>query len=87
MALWKDNANARKDTPDIAPLEMTPRSEVAAALDSYSPPVETPRNGARVQSAESVIGADLSIEGSISGAGSVRLAGRFTVEDVRDEDP
>ncbi len=78
MALWKENANARKDAPDTAPLELAPRPEVAAALDTYSPPVETPRSGARTQAAESVIGADLSIEGSISGAGSVRLAGRFT---------
>lgn len=77
MALWKEQSSARKDSPESAPVEVTPRPEVAAALNGYAPHIEPPRP-ARSGTSESVIGADLSIEGSITGAGSVRLAGRFT---------
>lgn len=80
MALWKDQSNgARKDapTPNEPPAG---RAELAEALGSQTPAVAPPRPVATSNSAspESVIGADLAIEGSISGSGNVRLAGRFT---------
>jgi len=81
MALWKDNAKdstTARTSPDGASVDVAPRAEVSAALHSYSPSVDAPRMAARAASAESVIGADLAIDGTISGAGSVRLAGRFT---------
>ena len=45
---------------------------------THAAPVEPPRPTKRNEASESVIGADLTIEGSITGAGSVRLAGHFT---------
>jgi cytoskeletal protein CcmA (bactofilin family) len=75
MALWKEQTGARKDAPDSHPVEVAARPEVPTA---YAPPVEAPRPTRSSESVESVIGADLAIEGSITGAGSVRLAGRFT---------
>jgi len=75
MALWKEQTGTRKDVPDTHPVEVAPRPEVPSA---YTPPVEAPRPVRHSESTESVIGPDLSIEGSITGAGSVRLAGRFT---------
>jgi cytoskeletal protein CcmA (bactofilin family) len=78
MALWKEQSSARKDSPEPAPVDVVPRPEVAAALNGYAPHSEPPRPMARSGTSESVIGADLAIEGSITGAGSVRLAGRFT---------
>jgi cytoskeletal protein CcmA (bactofilin family) len=75
MALWKEQTGARKDAPETNVVEVAPRPEVTTA---YAPPVEAPRPIRHNDSAESVIGADLAIEGSITGAGSVRLAGRFT---------
>jgi cytoskeletal protein CcmA (bactofilin family) len=75
MALWKEQTGSRKDVPDTSTIEVAPRPEVPTA---YAPPVEAPRPVRHVESAESVIGPDLAIEGSITGAGSVRLAGKFT---------
>jgi len=76
MALWKEQTGTRKDAPDIHPVEVATRPELPSA---YTPPVEAPRPPVRQsEGSESVIGPDLSIEGSITGAGSVRLAGRFT---------
>ncbi len=78
MALWKDQPNARKDASDPQSVETAPRPEVSAAHSDYVAPVDPPRPTKRSEATESVIGADLTIEGSITGTGSVRLAGRFT---------
>ena len=75
MALWKEQTGTRKDAPDSHPVEVAARPEIPMA---YAPPVEAPRPVRHSEASESVIGSDLSIEGSITGAGSVRLAGRFT---------
>ena len=75
MALWKEQTGQRKDAPDAHPVEVASRPEIPTA---YAPPVEAPRPIRMSEAAESVIGADLAIEGSITGSGSVRLAGRFT---------
>ena len=76
MALWKEQSGTRKDAPDTHPVEVATRPE--AAPMAYTPPVESHRPARSNDLTESVIGADLAIEGSITGAGSVRLAGRFT---------
>lgn len=75
MALWKDQtAPARPDAPK--PLDNAPRDEVFTAMPEYAPPA--PVRSSSAEGKESIIGADLAIEGSITGNGSVRLAGRFT---------
>ena len=48
------------------------------AFTERSPSPYTRASHARSTPSESVIGAELAIEGSITGSGSVRLAGRFT---------
>jgi cytoskeletal protein CcmA (bactofilin family) len=77
MALWKDHSGT---TPK--PVEPAPRDEFAPdapASPDYAPPVAAaPNRPSASEARESVIGADLAIEGTISGNGSVRLAGRFT---------
>ena len=78
MALWKEQPNTRKDGSEPHPVEPAARPEVTAVLSDPIAPVEAPRPAKRNDGSESVIGADLAIEGSITGAGSVRLAGRFT---------
>jgi cytoskeletal protein CcmA (bactofilin family) len=70
MAIWKD----QQPSPKPATLEpAAPRPEVRPEL-SVSP--EAPRR-LELQVKESVIAADLAIEGKIEGAGHVRIAGRF----------
>ncbi len=74
MALWKDQSGTASK-----PVEAAPREEFAPAAPEYAPPVAAaPIRSQASDAKESVIGTDLSIEGTISGNGNVRLAGRFT---------
>ncbi|MBN8716965.1 MAG: polymer-forming cytoskeletal protein [Xanthomonadales bacterium] len=69
MAIWKDPAPASKPEPArFDPPTHLP--DLAAAQAAPVRAVETPAR-------ESVIAADLSIEGKIEGAGHVRIAGKF----------
>ncbi len=75
MALWKDQTAPRKDAApelDSPPLAATPGDA------AFAPPAAAPRRPSTGDAPESVIGADLAVEGTISGRGNVRLAGRFT---------
>ena len=79
MALWKEQSSTT-----AGPTPVTSREP--SARDSEKPPAvplstearrgrEQPRAGAEPK--ESVIAADLTIEGKIEGSGHVRIAGRF----------
>jgi len=70
MAIWKDQSSPKPATPEVAPRR---EPEVRADL-SISP--DSPRRLER-EVKESLIAADLAIEGKIEGAGHVRIAGRF----------
>lgn len=77
MALWKDPAPAPQSTvtpmppKDLFPKE--PDKAPVAAPQQESARRMSPRNDAK----ESVIAADLTIEGKIEGAGHIRIAGKF----------
>ncbi len=90
MALWKENPtpaaagpNAGPQTaqPDRTPSERAePRSSVADPALAVAPrrPAAAPTAvPSKVEGGESVIAANLSIEGKIEGTGNVRIAGRF----------
>lgn len=76
MAIWKDPTPAPKADPirfDNAPSNPEPKAATAPAPNQPAPPargVDTPVR-------ESVIAADLTIEGKIEGAGHIRIAGKF----------
>ena len=79
MAIWKDNTATRL-TPAAAPDEPTryeppPRPEPAA--NPAPAPSPTARHDAVAPRKESLIAADITIEGKIEGGGSVRIAGKF----------
>lgn len=85
MALWKDptardSAAAQGDAAG-SPAESVVRamdrtaSGVAAGAASHAEPLRRAATGA--QSRESLIAADVTIEGKIEGAGDIRIAGRF----------
>ena len=83
MALWKDQAPAKTTgtAPAPAPAEPvrvvpeTPASNAAPAPVA-TPTQATPARSVR-QANESLIAADLTIEGKIHGTGHVRIAGQF----------
>jgi cytoskeletal protein CcmA (bactofilin family) len=72
MAIWKEQTPVKKDpipsTPDI-----TPKKESEPLSSSY----DLPRRAVERDAKESLIAAELTIEGKIEGAGHVRIAGRF----------
>ena len=75
MALWKDPAPPRKEPVPPAPAA-TPKLDAAPRPES-TPSYDMPRRATVPDIKESLIAADLNIEGKIEGAGHVRIAGRF----------
>ena len=79
MSMWKDSSNPRPTpapTPEVKEpvrFDAPPRHEPAPL--SAAPPA--PRTDTRLPGKESVIAADITIEGKIEGGGSVRIAGKF----------
>lgn len=75
MAIWKDPAPAAKASDPTRFDQASP--EPPAAEPAFAP--ATPAHVRAVESParESVIAADLQIEGKIEGAGHVRIAGKF----------
>lgn len=76
MALWKEQVSPVQNQPPAAPAVAVPPARDA----ERSAPVAVPADARRAERApakESVIAADLAIEGKIEGSGHVRIAGRF----------
>ncbi|MBV6840715.1 polymer-forming cytoskeletal protein [Xanthomonas euvesicatoria] len=87
MSMWRDQGPNKKDgvpvTPEVpaadgrlftAEASLAPPVPAAAAPSVAPAAVATQRHS---EAKESLIAADISIEGKIEGAGHVRLAGRF----------
>lgn len=75
MALWKEQTAPRKDTPAALSDFAARKDGDASAEPSYNR--EVPRRAVPRDAIESIIGADLTIEGKIEGSGHIRVAGRF----------
>jgi cytoskeletal protein CcmA (bactofilin family) len=74
MALWKETPTSATAAP-LSPAAAPPPPDRHVA---ERPPTDTATNLAeRVEGGESVIAANLSIEGKIEGSGNVKMAGRF----------
>lgn len=82
MAIFNTQSNApKKDQPSFAadtPPAAAPQREAPAVAD-FTPTQVTPPRAAPPEpvAKESLIAADLTIEGKIEGSGHVRIAGRF----------
>src|SRR5271155_3006975 len=80
MALWKENptpvpAGSSLPSSAMAPERTPPERVINDPGLAVSPRRPTPKTA--VEGGESVIAANLSIEGKIEGSGNVRMAGRF----------
>jgi cytoskeletal protein CcmA (bactofilin family) len=80
MAIWKDNT-ATRPAPSPAPeLKEPTRYDAPPKPELVSSPAVAPAPAVRTDTGprkESLIAADITIEGKIEGGGSVRIAGRF----------
>ena len=74
MAIWNEQTTTKKATPVIT--DPAPKKEAEPRTD-FAPSYDLTRRTAERESKESIIAADLTIEGKIEGAGHVRIAGRF----------
>jgi cytoskeletal protein CcmA (bactofilin family) len=73
MAIWNEQSATKKAPPvatEPAPRREEPRTDLPSSYD-------LPRRTVERESRETIIAADLTIEGKIEGAGHVRIAGRF----------
>jgi cytoskeletal protein CcmA (bactofilin family) len=85
MALWKETPTPAAAGPNAAPQApadrgLTERAEPRSSADpavAVAPRRPAPAPAPRVEGGESVIAANLSIEGKIEGTGNVKIAGRF----------
>ena len=75
MAIWREQNTARKDDA-VLPTDPAPTKEPDVRPDSSLPAGFTRRTAER-EMRESLIAAELTIEGKIEGRGPVRIAGRF----------
>jgi cytoskeletal protein CcmA (bactofilin family) len=77
MAIWKEQTAAKKESapPSILP-DPAVKKEPDARSD-FAPSYDLPRRATEREAKESLIAADLTIEGKIEGSGHVRIAGRF----------
>jgi len=85
MAMWKDNTAVRTPDPQPARYDPPPKSEFTSVPSPAPAPAAAPsvtpvtpvRHDHDAPRKESIIAADLTIEGKIEGGGSVRIAGQF----------
>lgn len=76
MAIWKDPAPAAKAS-EPARFELGTPEPQAPAEHIPAPAAPAPIRAVETAARESVIAADLTIEGKIEGTGHVRIAGKF----------
>lgn len=71
MSIWKEQSAPKRETMPTSPAP-APKVEATPAASH-----DLPRRAAEREAKESLIAADLTIEGKIEGTGHVRIAGRF----------
>jgi cytoskeletal protein CcmA (bactofilin family) len=76
MSIWKEQGTQKRDSIPTSPAP-APSVTSAPRAETPAPTQDLPRRTAEREPKESLIAADLTIEGKIDGAGHVRIAGRF----------
>ena len=84
MSIWKDQGPAKKEPGNLPPEPTALPVRDTATAAEFSPAVTAPpgtrpveRSAPQEALKESLIAADLTIEGKIEGTGHIRIAGRF----------
>jgi cytoskeletal protein CcmA (bactofilin family) len=78
MAIWNEPKTSTKEPPPM-PANPAPQSNDVSPARASSPSYDAPpaRSNARDDQKETLIAANLAIEGKIQGSGHVRVAGQF----------
>jgi cytoskeletal protein CcmA (bactofilin family) len=79
MAIWKESTPTKSSpAPEAAQFDPAPVRDISPAVQASTPsPAPTAQRAGDAQAKESLIAADLTIEGKIEGSGHVRIAGKF----------
>lgn len=78
MAIFNPSSQAKKDAPSFAPDSSASKRDERPAVADFTPTSAPPQQQASSAPAkESLIAANLTIEGKIEGTGHVRIAGQF----------
>ena len=77
MAIFQSSPSKKDPPPAPTPEPARPAPQAQTQANTDFSPATFPRTDAAPAAKESVIAADLTIEGKIEGAGNVRIAGRF----------
>ncbi|MBU6483260.1 MAG: polymer-forming cytoskeletal protein [Betaproteobacteria bacterium] len=79
MSIWKENTVTRPPPAPASEMKDPPRYDAPQRTEMPASPVAAPaaRADAGAYRKESLIAADITIEGKIEGGGSVRIAGKF----------
>jgi len=78
MSIWKDSPASKQAPPSPAEQREPARVETAPKFEPAAMPSAAPARTESTQARkESLIAADITVEGKIEGAGSVRIAGKF----------
>lgn len=78
MAIFNQQTPAKKEPAPFAPEPIAPAQvRDVPATSGYSAPQSATRQSSEREAKESLIAADLTIEGKIEGAGHIRIAGKF----------
>jgi len=75
MAIWKEQPSATKEPAPMAQPPASTRDDTSYA--STTPSYNTASPGRQADTKETLIAANLAIEGKIQGSGHVRVAGQF----------
>ncbi len=76
MAIWKEQTTATKEPPTMTTPPAAPRQEENFS-STPAPSHNSPSRASQGDQKETLIAANLAIEGKIQGAGHVRVAGQF----------
>src|SRR5690554_3232262 len=78
MAIFNPSSQAKKDAPSFASDPAAPKRDERPAAADFNPTSTPPREqSSGAPAKESLIAANLTIEGKIEGTGHVRIAGQF----------
>ena len=77
MAIWKEQTTPVKEPAPMSPAPAQPLNDTFSSTPTPTPSYNQPSRSSVADQKETLIAANLAIEGKIQGSGHVRVAGQF----------